>query len=83
MCLGMRNGRFQDESILHMKENVYGRNENREVQEMEYVMTAESLCKHYGHFKALDGLSMHVPKGAVYGFVGKNGAGKTTLLRLI
>ena len=50
---------------------------------MEYVMTAESLCKHYGHFKALDGLSMHVPKGAVYGFVGKNGAGKTTLIRLI
>ena len=50
---------------------------------MEYVMTAESLCKHYGHFKALDELSMHVPKGAVYGFVGKNGAGKTTLIRLI
>ena len=50
---------------------------------MEYVMTAESLSKHYGHFKALDGLSMHVPKGAVYGFVGKNGAGKTTLIRLI
>ncbi len=50
---------------------------------MEYVLTADALCKHYAHFKALDGLSMHVPKGAVYGFIGKNGAGKTTLIRLV
>lgn len=50
---------------------------------MEQVLTADALCKHYAHFKALDGLSMHVPKGAVYGFIGKNGAGKTTLIRLI
>lgn len=50
---------------------------------MEYVLTAHSLSKQYRHFKALDGLSMHVPKGAIYGFVGKNGAGKTTLIRLI
>lgn len=50
---------------------------------MEYVLTADSLCKSYRHFKALDGLSLHVPKGSVYGLVGKNGAGKTTLIRLI
>lgn len=50
---------------------------------MEYVLTADALCKHYAHFKALDGLSMRVPKGAVYGFIGKNGAGKTTLIRLV
>ena len=50
---------------------------------MEYVLTANSLCKHYRHFKALQNFSMHVPKGAIYGFVGKNGAGKTTLIRLI
>lgn len=50
---------------------------------MEYVLTTNALSKHYRHFKALDGLSMHVPKGAIYGFVGKNGAGKTTLIRLI
>lgn len=50
---------------------------------MEYVLTTNALGKDYRQFKALNGLSMHVPKGAIYGFVGKNGAGKTTLIRLI
>ncbi len=50
---------------------------------MEYVFTAKELCKSYGHTRVLDGLSMHVPRGAIYGLVGKNGAGKTTLIRLI
>ena len=48
---------------------------------MEYVLTTNGLCKQYRNFKALNGLSMHGPKGAIYGFVGKNGAGKTTLIR--
>ena len=50
---------------------------------MEYVLKTNDLCKNYKHFKALNGLTMNVPKGAIYGFVGKNGAGKTTLIRLI
>lgn len=50
---------------------------------MEYVLNVRNLTKKYGSFKALNGLTMSVPKGAIYGFVGKNGAGKTTLLRLI
>lgn len=50
---------------------------------MDYVLTANSLCKQYKNFKALNGFTMHVPKGAIYGFVGKNGAGKTTLIRII
>ena len=50
---------------------------------MEYVLTTQGLSKHYKRFKALDALTMHVPKGSIYGFVGRNGAGKTTLIRVI
>ena len=50
---------------------------------MDYVLTTYALSRHYGRFKALDGLTMQVPRGAIYGLVGKNGAGKTTLIRVI
>lgn len=50
---------------------------------MEYVLTTNGLKKKYRHFCALNGLTMHVPRGSIYGFVGKNGAGKTTLIRVI
>lgn len=50
---------------------------------MDYILKTNDLYKSYRGFKALNGLSMNVPKGSIYGFVGKNGAGKTTLIRLI
>ncbi len=50
---------------------------------MEYVLKTNGLCKTYKDFKALQNLNMQVPKGSIYGFVGKNGAGKTTLIRVI
>ena len=50
---------------------------------MEYVLETDGLTKRYRSYTALDGLSMRIPKGAIYGFVGRNGAGKTTLIRLI
>ena len=50
---------------------------------MEYVLETHALSKRYRDFTALSGLTMHIPKGAIYGFVGRNGAGKTTLIRLI
>lgn len=50
---------------------------------MEYVLESNGLSKRYRNFTALDGLNMHIPKGSIYGFVGRNGAGKTTLIRLI
>lgn len=50
---------------------------------MEYVLETTGLRKQYGHFTALNDVNMHIPRGAIYGFVGRNGAGKTTLIRLI
>lgn len=50
---------------------------------MDNIIESENLSKSYKDFKALDGLSLHVPKGAIYGLVGKNGAGKTTLIRIL
>lgn len=49
----------------------------------DYCLEAQSLYKRYKAFKALNGLTLHVPQGAIYGLVGQNGAGKTTLIRLL
>ena len=45
------------------------------------MLEMKNVTKTFGEFKALDGLSLHVPKGTVYGLVGPNGAGKTTVIR--
>lgn len=50
---------------------------------MDYVLQTNCLTKKYKDAPALDGLTMKVPRGSIYGLVGKNGAGKTTLLRLV
>ena len=50
---------------------------------MDYVLETKGLGKSYRHFQALNDFNMQVPKGSIYGFVGKNGAGKTTLIRII
>ena len=45
------------------------------------MLTLKNITKTFGNFKALDNLTMTVPKGAVYGLVGPNGAGKSTAIR--
>lgn len=50
---------------------------------MDYILTSQSLCKSYKKFKALSDFNIHIPKGSVYGLVGRNGAGKTTFIRLV
>lgn len=42
-----------------------------------------ALSKRYGGKRAVDNLTMSVPQGAIYGFVGKNGAGKSTVLKMV
>ena len=43
----------------------------------------EEVSKSFGAHKAVNGLSLEVPRGAIYGFIGPNGSGKTTTLRMI
>ena len=45
------------------------------------MIQVNKLIKSFDGFRALDGLNIHVPKGAVYGLVGPNGAGKSTVIR--
>jgi ABC-2 type transport system ATP-binding protein len=49
----------------------------------EQILQTQNLTKRYGHFSAVNNLSISLQKGDIYGLVGKNGAGKTTLLKMI
>jgi ABC-2 type transport system ATP-binding protein len=48
-----------------------------------YAVDVQSVAKSFGTLKALDGISLSVKKGEIYGLLGPNGAGKTTLIRAI
>jgi ABC-2 type transport system ATP-binding protein len=47
------------------------------------ALRTESLTKRYGRLVAVDGLSLSIPAGEVFGFLGPNGAGKSTTIRLL
>ena len=47
------------------------------------MLQIEHLTKTYGEKKAVDGLSLHILPGEIYGFIGHNGAGKTTTLKSV
>jgi len=47
------------------------------------VLSLKNVVKTYGNFKAVDDVSISIPKGSIYGFLGPNGAGKTTIIRMI
>ena len=50
---------------------------------MENVVEIENVTKTFGQHVAVNALSLCVPKGSIYGFIGPNGSGKTTTLRMI
>ena len=49
----------------------------------EFLLSTSNLTKQFGRHRAVDGVDIHIKKGAIYGFIGRNGAGKTTCLRMI
>ncbi|MCX5973097.1 MAG: ABC transporter ATP-binding protein [Coprothermobacterota bacterium] len=50
---------------------------------MDDLVVVDQLCKQFGSLKALDGLTLHIPRGLIFGLVGPNGSGKTTLIRVL
>lgn len=50
---------------------------------MNNLLEVNSVSKNFGDFKALNNVSITVPKGSIFGLLGPNGAGKTTLIRII
>jgi len=49
----------------------------------DYLVQATDLHKHFGNNRAVDGVSLHIKPGEIYGLVGSDGAGKTTTMRLL
>ncbi len=50
---------------------------------MEKLLVAQNVSKSFGNYKALNDISIEVPKGSIFGLLGPNGAGKTTFIRII
>jgi ABC-2 type transport system ATP-binding protein len=50
---------------------------------MEKLLVADNVSKSFGDYKALNDISIEVPRGSVFGLLGPNGAGKTTFIRII
>ncbi len=49
----------------------------------EQIIIVENLTKQFGDFTAVKGISFHVDKGEIFGFLGANGAGKTTAMKML
>ena len=50
---------------------------------LEYTIRTFGLCKKYEGRSGVQNVSMHVPKGQIYGLLGRNGAGKTTIMKMV
>lgn len=50
---------------------------------MEYVIQTKNLSKRYGEATVVDNINIQVPKGKIYGLLGRNGAGKTTAMKMM
>jgi len=53
------------------------------MSDMQYAIDARNLSKSFGNKVAVSNITIQVPKGKVYGFLGPNGSGKTTTIRMI
>jgi len=48
-----------------------------------FAVEMDGITRHFGDFVAVDNVTLRIPKGHLYGFLGLNGAGKTTTIRML
>ena len=53
------------------------------IPDEKYLIEIHELKKHFGQIKAVDGITLNIPKGKIFGVLGPNGAGKSTLIRML
>lgn len=63
--------------------SVHGRLPLRHLDASRAAISLDRVVKKYGQFRALDGCTMQVKRGEIYGLIGPNGAGKTTAIRVL
>lgn len=54
-----------------------------QINRSDYAIQAENVVKKFGDFTAIDNITLNVPKGSIYGFLGPNGCGKSTTIRVL
>ena len=70
--------------LIRIRPAMIKANKKKEMKKLgDMLLETRNLTKQYGHYKAVNGVSLHIKKGAIYGFIGRNGAGKTTCLKMI
>ena len=58
-------------------------NTSTDLSTQNYLITTDQLTRCYGKLRAVDEVSLHIPQGKIYGFLGMNGAGKSTLISML
>jgi ABC-2 type transport system ATP-binding protein len=66
-----------------MKDRIKTKEIGLQILDNEVILSLQDLTKSYGDLKAVDGLSLEVRRGEIFGFLGPNGAGKTTTIHMI
>ena len=53
------------------------------MKDAEAAVSTVGLTRDFGSFRAVDGVNLDIPRGAIFGFLGPNGSGKTTTIRML
>jgi len=68
-------------SKTELNDSITSSNGAKHMQDI--IIETQQLTKYYGKTLALDHLNLRVPRGCIYGFLGRNGSGKTTAIKLM